>query len=476
MSTTEPQRTRARTKIVATLGPASSDPQMILKLLEVGADVFRINMAHGTRAQHEQLVADVRRAADACGRPVGILIDLAGPKIRLGNLLASPMQVTAGQELTLVRGVDSQRPDELTCNYETMVDELNVGDTVLLGDGQVSMSAINRGDDFVRLRVVQEGELRSRQGMNLPGVRLSAAALTDEDLDNAAWAAGQQVDFVSLSFVRSAVEIRQGQALLEQHDSSAMVIAKIEKREALDCLDEIVAAADGVMVARGDLGVEIDVARTPIVQKRIIQACQRLCRPVIVATEMLDSMQRQRRPTRAEATDVANAILDGADACMLSGETAIGQHPREAVEMMNRIMLATAPPVRGQLAQTDVHPVTAAVVQGASDIADQVQARLIVVASRSGATARIKAKLRNRAPTVGVSNHPATLRQMCLYWGIIPLPNTPVDDPRQLRRFIDAWGIEDGLLKPGDLVVFVTGTGLISGAHNLVVVHDVQAS
>lgn len=481
MPTTEPQRTRARTKIVATLGPASSTPEMIFQLLELGADVFRINMAHGTRAQHQQLLADVRLAADKCGRPVGILIDLAGPKIRLGKLATSPIQVAEDQEFTLVRGVDSQHADQLTCNYETMVDELNVGDTLLLGDGQVSMLAIERTADSVRLRVVQAGELRSRQGINLPGVRLSAATLTEEDLDNAVWAAGEQVDFVSLSFVRSPVEIRQLKDLLAGHACPALVIAKIEKREALDCLEQIVAAADGVMVARGDLGVEIDVARTPIEQKRIIQTCQRLCRPVIVATEMLDSMQRQRRPTRAEATDVANAILDGADACMLSGETAIGQHPREAVEMMNRIMLATeemlatAPPTQWTLGQADVHPVTAAVVNGASAISDQLQARLIVVATRSGATARIKAKLRNRAPTVGVSNRPATLRQMCLYWGIIPLPDMPVDDPRQLRKFIDAWGLEDGLLKPGDLVVFVTGTGLISGAHNLVVVHDVQA-
>ena len=494
MLPTEPQRTRARTKIVATIGPASQSPEVVRELLERGVDVFRINMAHGDRAEHEQVLATLRAESERAGRPIGILIDLAGPKIRLGQLHTSPLAVEAGDEFTLVdaasQGQDAQgqgveaepKPGLLTSSYDSLIDELSVGDTLLLGDGSICMSVIELTPAAARLRVLGDGEIRSRQGINLPGVRLSVPTLTEQDVDNAVWAARQNVDFVSLSFVRSAVEIRQLKELLRQHESSALVVAKIEKREALQNLDEIVTATDCVMVARGDLGVEIDVAQTPAVQKRIIDACRRLWRPVIVATEMLDSMQRQRRPTRAEASDVANAILDGADACMLSGETAIGLYPRESVAMMNRIMLATEELLADRLTghsptqNADVHPVTSAVVQGGVAIANQLNARLMVIATRSGATARIHAKLRGRVPAVGVSNSSTTLRQMCLYWGIIPLPGAPVDDPPSLRKFIDCWGRADGTLSRGDRVVFLTGTGVIEGAHNLLVVHDVLAA
>ncbi|MCO6455730.1 MAG: pyruvate kinase [Pirellulaceae bacterium] len=482
MPPTEPQRTRASTKIVATIGPASWHPQILAGLVEDGVDVFRINMAHGTRAEHDEVLASIRDAAQQHGRPVGVLVDLAGPKIRLGDLVRSPLPVAEGDEFTLVRGEVARQPDELTTTYASMIDELDRGDVLFLGDGQVSMTVVDKTAESARLRVTQSGEIRSRQGLNLPGVRLSAPALTEADRDNAVWAAERGADFVSLSFVRTAAEIHLLKKLLRDHRSPALVIAKIEKREAIESLDEIVAATDGVMVARGDLGVEIDVARTPVVQKQIIDACRRLWRPVIVATEMLDSMQRQRRPTRAEATDVANAILDGADACMLSGETAIGQYPREAVRMMNRIMLATEEMLPAQdnsrwpATRAGVHPVTSAVVQGATTIADRVQAKLMVIATRSGATARVKAKLRSRFPTLGVTTDNATLRQMCLYWGIIPLAGAPVDNPPALRQFVDAWGLAEGSLEAGDLVVFVTGTGLVAGAHNLVVVHDVVSA
>jgi pyruvate kinase len=481
MSPTEIRRNRARTKIVATVGPACRAPEKLAGLIAAGVDVFRLNMAHGSIESQQQVVDDIRRVSAEVGRPVGILVDLGGPKIRLGELHEDPTHCELGAEFSFVRSGKSIGPRELTSNYELLIDELQTGDVVMLADGTVGMQVIARSADRVTCRVTAAGVIRSRQGINLPGAALSVPAMTEADWDHANWAAKAEVDFVSLSFVRTPVEILQLKDLLLSHSSSAMVVAKIEKREALDRLDDIVAASDAVMVARGDLGVEIDVAETAVAQKRIIAVCQRFLKPVIVATQMLDSMHHSRRPTRAEVSDVSNAILDGADACMLSGETAIGEFSREAVEMMNRIMLATErllldaptqpPPVA---ALAGVHPITAAVAYGAGRIASQLCAKLVVVATRSGATARVKSKQRDFIPTIGVSESDKTLRKMCLFWGITPLPDAPMAAGPALRTHISNWGKNDGCLVAGDRVVFVTGSEVIPTAHNLVVVHEVE--
>ncbi len=481
MATVEHPRFRARTKIVATVGPACRTVAKLVELIHAGVNVFRVNMAHGTRAEHEQTVADIRAAEKESGYPVAILVDLSGPKIRLGKLLADPLDCIAGDTFTFVRGEESPTIKELTSNYPLLVDELNVSDMVMLADGTVSMRVETRTRDVVTCRVVQPGIIRSRQGINLPGAALSLPAMTEEDTNNALWAAKTDVDFVSLSFVRSPNEIHALKTVLRANGCKAQVVAKIEKREALDCLEEIVKATDAVMVARGDLGVEIDVAETPVAQKRIIAMCQSLRKPVIVATQMLDSMHHSRRPTRAEATDVANAILDGADACMLSGETAIGEYPREAVEMMTRIMLSTeemlrdAPLFHDETPAADVHPVTAAVVYGAARIARQLKATMVVVATRSGGTARVKCKQRDFVRTIGVSDSEATLRRMCLYWGIVPLAGAPVNNGPELRKFIDRWGISEGKLSIGDRIVFITGNDFVAKAHNVLVVHEAEA-
>ena len=380
-----------------------------------------------------------------------------------------------------MRGDVSGGPDQLVSSYERLVDELTVGDRVMLADGLICMQVVHADGDQVVCRVVDGGTLRSRQGINLPGVDLSVPALTETDRDNAMWAAGTDIDFVGLSFVRSEVEIHDLRKLLTDGGSSALIVAKIEKREALEKLEVIVQAADAVMVARGDLGVEIDVAQTAVVQKRIISVCQQYSRPVIVATQMLDSMQHSPRPTRAEATDVANAILDGTDACMLSGETAIGEHPVAAVSMMNQIMMATeqmlsdrpSPPAP-EAAVAGVHPVTAAVVYGAARIAAHASAQLVVIATRSGATACVKGKQRDFIPTLAVSDSEQTLRHAALFWGVTPLAGAPLDPPLALLQYISRWGQEKGILKPGDRVVFVLGTGLVQDAQNMVVVHEVE--
>ena len=350
----------------------------------------------------------------------------------------------------------------------------------MLADGTVSLQVVEKDESSARCVVTGAGFVRSRQGVNLPGVALTAPALTEADISNAKWAAEAGADFISLSFVRSPVEVRQLKELVRSHGSRALVIAKIEKGEALEQLEEIVLAAGGVMVARGDLGVEIDLAETPVVQKRIIEVCQRLAKPVIVATQMLDSMQDSPRPTRAEVSDIANAILDGADACMLSGETAIGKYPRESVDVMHRVMLSTertlARTSNAQVpiaALSGVHPITAATVFGATEIASRVNAKLIVIASNGGQTARVKAKYRSAIPVVGVSDNDSTLRRMTLFWGIVPLPGAPVADGPKLRQFIDNWGRAEGILAIGDRVVYVTGSDVIANAHNVVVVQEV---
>jgi pyruvate kinase len=453
----------------------------LIELIRAGVDVFRVNTAHGTRQEHQRRVQDIREAERSAGSLVAILVDLAGPKIRLGELPGGQLECVAGERVRFVRGREPSRPNELTATYDRLIDELNAGDRVVLADGTVALVVEEVSRDSAVCRVVQSGLVRSRQGVNLPGVKLSVPALGEKDRDNAVWAARAGVDYISLSFVRTAEEIQQLKALIEREGSGAHVIAKIEKPEAIENLDEIIRATDGVMVARGDLGVEIDIAQVPIVQKRIIAACNRYRKPVIVATQMLDSMQHSRLPTRAEATDVANAILDGADACMLSGETAIGQYPRETVEMMHRIALATESLSKGRPVQPQpalegeaVNEITEATTFAAGQLAEQLDAQTLIVASGSGQTALIVSKHRRHVPVVGVSDSEATLRKMCLYWGVNPLAGAPVDQGHKLLEYVVAQGRAAGYFAAGDRVVLVYGTGIRTSRHNMVVVHQVE--
>jgi len=329
--------------------------------------------------------------------------------------------------------------------------------------------------------------VRSHQGINLPGVKLSAPALSKEDRKHASWAASAGVDFVGLSFVRSPNDVIELKGLLQAHSSTARIVAKIEKREALEQLEAIVSVADAIMVARGDLGVEIDVAQTPVEQKRIIAMCHRFQRPTIIATQMLESMQVSPRPTRAEATDVANAILDGADACMLSGETAVGKFPVEAVQMMNRIALATEssfrqrPPRNLVVNSAVVHDITRAAVRAAGRMAYDLGAKLVFVASYSGRTALALSQHRSSVPIVGISSRESTLRQMCLYWGVTPVRGFPALDMQELIRYVDAWSVREGYAAKGDRIVIVGGSHLsvghdaeTSGVHDVVLVHEVE--
>lgn len=471
---------RARTKIVATLGPACAAEDKIAELIRAGVDVFRLNMAHGSREQHLHTLQSVRRVEQRLSQPIGLLVDLAGPKIRLNDLPGGEIQMQAGEEYWFIRGREPAHEREFSSTYEPLVDEVSVGNMIMLADGTIALAIEEKGKDVVRTRCVQGGPLRSRQGINLPGAKLSTPAMSDVDSDNAIWAADAGADFISLSFVRSADDVRSLKTMLLARGCLARVIAKIEKPEALQQLDAIVQAADGVMVARGDLGVEMDVAGMAVAQKRIVETCNRRQKPVIIATQMLDSMQHSLRPTRAEATDVANAILDGADACMLSGETAVGLYPRESVEMMSRIAEATEPLLQHRtrgpapaIAPQGVREITRAVVYGAGHIASELGAKLVVVASHTGATALALAKQRNFVPTVGVSDSPTVQRQMCLMWGVIPLSGAPVGDREHLIRHVETWGRYQGALEPGDRIVVITSSSISASGHNVLLVHEV---
>jgi len=472
-------RRPSQTKIVATVGPSCEGVEKLAALVEAGVDVFRVNTAHGDREQHAGWLEDIRAAGRQTGRVVAVLVDLAGPKIRLGELPGGEMELATGDEVRFVPGEGPGVPGRLTTSYDKLVDELRPGDRVVLADGTVALSVERIEDGAAVCRVAQGGLVRTRQGVNLPGVKLSMPTLGETDRANAEWAAQNGVDFIGLSFVRSAGEVRQLAALVEAAGSEAQTVAKIEKPEALENLDQIIEVADAVMIARGDLGVEIDIADVPVVQKRIIAACHEHRKPVIVATQMLDSMQHRRIPTRAEATDVANAILDGADACMLSGETAIGRYAREAVETMHRIALATEPLGLSQssgpppdLGAEGVNPITEAVTYAAGRLAEELGAKTLVVASASGRTALSVSKNRHFVPTLGVSGSEVTLRRMCLYWGVTPLPGAPIDQDDELLRFVIERGRAAGHLAAGDRVVLVSGTGLSSTRHNAVIVHE----
>jgi pyruvate kinase len=479
----------SRTKIVATVGPACSTREQLAKLIAAGVDVLRLNMAHDEPDVQQRHVDIIRSLSEEFNEPIAILVDLSGPKIRLGDVAGDQILCNLDQEFFFIDGREPQSPNELTSTYPPLVGELQVGNRVMLADGSVCMEVVSKTAGRIQLRVIQQGVIRSHQGINLPGVQLSAPAISDRDRVHAIWAAGAGIDFVGLSFVRSPGDVSQLKEILKAHGSTARVVAKIEKREALDQLEAIVSVADAIMVARGDLGVEIDVAQMPVEQKRIIAMCQRYQRPTIIATQMLESMQMSPRPTRAETTDVANAILDGADACMLSGETAVGKFPVEAVQMMNRIALATEsslqhrPPRNLVINSAVVHEVTRAAVRAAGRMAHDLGAKLVFVASHSGRTALALSQHRSYVPIIGISSRESTLRQMCLYWGVTPIRGFPALDMQQLIRYVDAWSCREGYAAKGDRIVIVGGSHLAagpdrdaSGVHDVVLVHEVEGA
>ena len=449
-----------RTKIVATLGPASATPEYVLGLARAGMDAARLNFSHGTHEQHAEYAKLVREAQEEVGRPIALIADLQGPKLRIGEL-TQPITLDDGDEI-VVTG-DGERDGELPVRPAVVGQVLQPGHDVLIDDGLVRLrvEAVEQGR--ARCAVVVGGVVASHKGVNVPGVPVPIPAVTRKDADDLEFALGLDVDFAALSFVRSAADVRDLKGLIEQAGSHAHVIAKIEKAEAVDALVAILEETDAVMVARGDLGVEIGAEVVPLLQKRIIKASLERGKPVITATQMLESMVHQPEPTRAEASDIANAILDGTSALMLSEETAVGAHPLDSVRTMARIAIAIEPSIeyRHQFPQPGDEPtVNQAMSNAACDLAETLGAKAILVPTFTGRTASVVARLRPRRPVIGLSHHDYALRHMAIEWGVTPARMPEAADVEELWASSLKAGRETGLLDEGDLVVLTAGTAV----------------
>jgi pyruvate kinase len=448
------------TKIVATLGPASASPEFVSGLAHAGMDGARLNFSHGSHEQHAAYASLVRAAQEEVGRPIALIADLQGPKLRIGEL-AQPVRLTVGDEV-VVTG-DAESDGELPVRPSVVGQVLQPGHEVLIDDGLVRLrvEAVVLGK--ARCEVLVGGLVAAHKGVNVPGVPVPIPAITRKDADDLEFALGLGVDFVALSFVRSAADVRDLKGLIAQSGSPAQVIAKIEKAEAVDALVAILDESDAVMVARGDLGVEIGAELVPLLQKKIIKAALDRGKPVITATQMLESMVHLPEPTRAEASDIANAILDGTSALMLSEETAVGEYPIDAVRTMARIAKAIDPSIeyRHQFPQPGDEPtVNQAMSNAACDLAETLGAQAILVPTFSGRTASVVARLRPRRPVIGLSHHDYALRRMALEWGVTPIEMPEAADVEELWSSSLAAGRNTGLLDEGDLVVLTAGTAV----------------
>ena len=461
---------RRRTKIVATIGPASEDRDTLRALVDAGMDGARLNFSHGTQADHARRNASIREVQEEVGRPLSVIADLQGPKLRVGEL-PEPVVLERGGEITLVGG-DHASDGALSVSPAVIGDVLRAGHEVLIDDGMIRLMVEEVKQGRVRCQVLVGGAVTTHKGVNLPGVPLPIPSLTRKDTDDLAFAISLGVDFVALSFVRSAADVRDLRELITAAGAHAHVIAKIEKSEAVDALEAILEDTDAVMVARGDLGVEIGPALVPLVQKRIITAALERGKPVITATQMLESMVHQAEPTRAEASDVANAILDGSSALMLSGETAVGQYPVESVAYMDRIARAIEPSLgyRHQLPEASEEPtVGQAMSNAACDLAEALGAKAILVPTYSGRTASVVARLRPRRPIIALTHHDYALRQMALEWGVSAYLIPECADFDALLECSLAAARESSLVDEGDRVVVTAGTAVnIPGTTNLI--------
>ncbi|GGW18828.1 pyruvate kinase [Streptomyces libani subsp. rufus] len=469
-----------RAKIVCTLGPATDTYDQIKALVEAGMDVARFNLSHGTHAEHEERYRHVRKAADETGRSVGILADLQGPKIRLGRFTEGPVLLERGDTFTITVE-DGTEGDRHQCGttYAGLAADVTPGERILVDDGKVSLEVTAVDGPRVRTRVREGGIVSDHKGLNLPGVAVSVPALSEKDRDDLRWALRTGFDMIALSFVRSGDDAADVHRIMADEGRRLPVIAKIEKPQAVQNLDGIVAAFDGLMVARGDLGVEMPLEQVPIVQKRAVALAKRNAKPVIVATQMLDSMIDNSRPTRAEASDVANAVLDGTDAVMLSGETSVGKYPVATVRTMAKIVAAAEEDMlaKGLPPLTDRNkPRTqgGAVARAAAEMGDFLGARFLVAFTQSGDTARRLSRYRSPIPLLAFTPEPATRSQLSLTWGTETFLGPHVDSTDAMVDQVDELLLKYGRCEKGDVVVITAGSPPgVSGSTNMVRVHHI---
>ena len=463
-----------RAKIVCTLGPATSSKEQVRALVDAGMDVARLNLSHGDYADHEAVYRRVRQASDETGHAVGVLVDLQGPKIRTGRFPDGPVLLQKDQLFTITTRDVLGSDTEVGTTYSGLPGDVRPGDVLLIDDGKLNLVAVEVTETDVICRVVVGGRLSNNKGINLPGVAVSVPALSEKDKADLRWALGLRADWIALSFVRSAKDIEDVHAIMDEEGVRLPVIAKIEKPQAVDNLQEIVEAFDGVMVARGDLGVELPLEQVPLVQKMAIEIARRNAKPVIVATQVLESMIESPTPTRAEASDAANAVLDGADALMLSGESSVGRWPIQAVETMSRIIESTeehgldrVQPLHGR-----PHSVGGAVTRAAVDIGDIVGAKFLVTFTQTGGSANRIARFRSQIPMLAYTPVQSTRSQLALTWGIETYLVEEVVHTDQMAMQVDSTLLAEGRVEEGDLVIIVAGSPPgIPGSTNALRVH-----
>jgi pyruvate kinase len=464
-----------RAKIVCTLGPATSTPESIKALVEAGMDVARLNLSHGDYADHEKVYRMVREASDSTGRGVGVLVDLQGPKIRLGRLASGPVDLQQGAEFTITTREVPGDATIASTTYTGLPGDVAPGDRVLIDDGRVALRVLSVDDGTdVRTTVVAAGRISNHKGINLPGVAVSVPAMTEKDKADLRWALKQTADMVALSFVRSAADVEDVRAIMDEVGVRLPVIAKVEKPQAIDNIDEIVEAFDAVMVARGDLGVECPLEDVPFLQKQVIETARRRAKPVIVATQMLESMITAPQPTRAEASDVANAVLDGADAVMLSGETSVGKYPVETVATMARIIESTEDHGLARMAAIEWQPRTrgGVIAKAAAEVGERVGARYLVAFTQSGDSARRLTRYRSHIPILAFTPEPLVRSQLALSWGVETFIGESVDHTDEMVRQVDEALLQIGRVQEGDLVVIIAGSPPgIPGSTNALRIH-----
>ena len=469
------------TKIVATLGPASDSPEIVRSLLLAGVDVFRLNASHGTREDLEQRIRIVRGVSHELGIHAGILLDLQGPKIRLGTFVEGRCTLKSGDYFTITTEPVPGTREIASTTYSEFASDVSVGDRILLNDGAVELCVVSKDGPAVKCEVIHGGEIGDRKGINLPGVKISAPSLTKKDLADLHFGIEMRVDFVALSFVRTANDVLRLKFILEEKEAPISIVAKIEKPEAVQNLDAILKESDGVMVARGDLGIELALEKVPFIQKSIIRKARMLGKFVITATQMLESMIHHANPTRAEVSDVANAIYDGTDAVMLSGETAAGRYPVEAARMMDRIAAEAEASLR-QRGQRELpqleDPSTAEIIADAAVRATKIaNARAIVVFTARGNSARNVARYRPLVPVYAFTPTPEGARQMSLIYGAHPLVAENAGSTDEMIATMESRLKEAGLVKRGDRVIFTSGQPIgRPGTTNMMMLHTIGES
>ena len=472
-----------KTKIIATLGPSCAEAGILDAMIDNGVDVFRQNFSHGTLDQHDKLLETLNAACSQHHQMTAVLGDLCGPKIRTSRIEPEGQTLYTGDKVTIVPGNQLGTAHRFGTNYEHFNQDVDIGHRVFLDDGQITLNVVGRDGEDLVCKVVDGGILSSRKGINLPDTRIRIPSITEFDWQCVDWAIKRNLDFLALSFVRSADEINQLKDYIRNAGADIKVVAKIETPQALAHLEPIVTASDAVLVARGDLGVEMDLAEVPLIQKRITKMCRDYGKPVIVATQMLQSMIQSPTATRAEVSDVANAIMDYTDAVMLSGETAVGKYPVKAAKTIERIARVTEAYLDKQY--TLVHPkstttealvLTAAMARSVGQLVEDIEAKLVAVWSQSGSSARFLSKARIDVAILALSSDERSCRQMCLHYGVIPCCQSIPEDIRQFTSLVDKLIIENNWALPGDKIILVAGQPLgAPGTTNSIHVHNINA-